>query len=461
MFFNNFNRNIDNESYYNLLGVSKDASESDITKAYRKKAMRLHPDKGGDPEKFKEVTTAYDVLKDKNKRDAYDSGGKDAVDGSGGGGMPTDIFSMFGNRNANRKKKGKPIEFTLNVTLNEIYNGNTRKIRINRKVIDRDSIKICNECDGSGHIVKTIRMGPMIQQMQTQCHKCNGEGSSCKINKIKELVEIAIPRGVPNNHKIVLHEKGDDIIDGETGDIHILIKEIPHSKFKRHGNDLYLNKDISLYEALCGFKFIIKNLDDRELLVKNNKIIRPNNVNPLTDSDEWEFLENYKCDIEPFAKAKISDIKKVKELLNSDLKKENITGFVIDNNETYFYKNNYNELINNKIKSNSMFYVKVKNNKLLNCIENEGFEVFNNPLLRGNLFIKFNILFPNKISNELLHLLKNSELNKTEIDIDESKYESFNLIEKNPFDSYDEYKIDEDNYEDEDDQRENVQCAQQ
>jgi DnaJ-class molecular chaperone len=461
MFFNNnLNRKIDNESYYNLLGVLKNASETEIIKAYRKKAMKSHPDKGGDPEKFKEITTAYEVLKDKNKRAAYDSGGKDAVDGSGD--MSGDFFGqMFGNRNANRMKKGNPIEFPLNVTLNEIYNGNTRKIRITRKVIDRDSIQNCKECDGKGQIIKTIRMGPMIQQMQTQCQKCNGQGSSCKINKVKELVEITIPRGVPNNHKIILYEKGDDIIDGETGDIHILIKEMPHSKFKRHGNDLYFNKDISLYEALCGFKFIIKKFDDRELLVKNNKIIRPNNINPLTDVDEWEFLENYKCDMEPYAKAKISDIGKVKELLNSELKKENITGFVIDNNETYFYKNSYNELINNKVKSSAMFYVKVKNNKLLNCIENEGFEVFNNPLLRGNLFIKFNILFPNNISDELLVTLKESELNKTEIDIDESKYENFTLIEKNPVESYNEYKIDEDDNEDEGDQRENVQCAQQ
>ena len=464
MFFNNMNMNIDNTSYYKLLGIDKNATKKEVVKAYRKKAMKEHPDKGGDPEKFKEVTKAYEVLSDDNKRSAYDSGGIDAVEGNGGMSMGSDIFSMFnmGNNVNKRSKKSKPIEFNLNVTLNELYKGNNRKLRINRKLIDKDSIDECNYCGGKGVIIKTIRMGNMIQQMQSTCDYCGGKGKNYKINKVKEEVNITIPKGAPNKHKIILYEKGDDILDGETGDIHVILNEVPHHRFKRHGSDLYLEKTISLYEALCGFTFKVKHLDDREFLTKSSDIIKPIKFDPLSDSTEWEFFENHDCTLEAYAKAKISDINKIKELLNTELKKENISGFVISNNETHFYKNNVDELRCNKVKGNSMFYVKMNNGELLHCIENEGLEVLDNPLLKGNLFIKFNIEFPDFISSETKELLKNSEIGCNSDIKNDDNLEILELTKKDPIKSFNENKDENESYEDDESQEsEGVQCAQQ
>ena len=468
MFFNNLNKNIDNNSYYELLGVDKNANERDIIKAYRKKAMKEHPDKGGDPDKFKELTEAYDVLKDKNKRATYDSGGEDALSGMGGmGGMGGDIFSsMFGmNGGKDRKRKNKPTEFTINVTYNEIFNGSTRKIRLTRKTIDSNNIFTCKNCNGNGMILKQMRMGPMIQQIQSNCDKCNGEGSTYKSEKVKEIIEIIIPKGVPNNHRIILYEKGDDILNGETGDVHIILKELPHQIFKRSGFDLVMNKDISLYEALSGFNMIIEHLDNRKLLIKNrNNIIKQINFDPFNKKTEWELLENNNCTLEPYAKAHINDLKKIKELLtNGDLKNENITAFSINNKQTTFFKNDESDIRDNlENMNNILLYIKNNNesgNKMF-CIENEGFEVFENPLLNGNLFINFNIIFPDTLDSKLLDILKN--LNNIE-DIDnEDDYELCTIQKQNPYESFEKNKIknNEEDYND-DNMDNNVQCSQQ
>merc|ERR1719174_3177196 len=115
---------IDNEKYYKLLGVDKSANENDIKKAFRKLAIKHHPDKGGDPETFKEITRAHEVLSDPEKRRMYDQGGEDAVSGEGGGGNPTDVFDMMfggggGGRQQQRRRKTKDVVHQLPVTLEQ------------------------------------------------------------------------------------------------------------------------------------------------------------------------------------------------------------------------------------------------------------------------------------------------------------------------------------------------------
>jgi DnaJ family protein A protein 2 len=143
-------KEVDNSKYYDLLGVPKTATMDEIKKAFRKKALKEHPDKGGDSEKFKDITVAYEVLSDKDKRDLYDKYGEEGVrDGGHGSGGFGDIFEMFGGGmrggggQRSGPKKGKTVMHPVKATLEDLYNGKTTKVAVNRD-------RICNKCDGKG-----------------------------------------------------------------------------------------------------------------------------------------------------------------------------------------------------------------------------------------------------------------------------------------------------------------------
>ena len=141
-------KEIDNTKYYELLGVAKNATTDEIKKAFRKKAIKEHPDKGGDLEKFKELSVAYEVLGDPEKRQLYDKFGEDGLrDGAGGGSGFEDIFSMFGGGGGRQKasgpKKGKSVLHPVKATLEDLYNGKTAKVAVNRD-------RICSKCEGKG-----------------------------------------------------------------------------------------------------------------------------------------------------------------------------------------------------------------------------------------------------------------------------------------------------------------------
>merc|ERR1719221_2294132 len=150
----------DTTKFYTLLEVEKNANESEIKKAYRKLAVKHHPDKGGDPEKFKEITRAYEVLSDSDKRSKYDNYGEEGLDDGGGGGDPTDIFEAFfggggggGRRGGGgkRRQKTKDVVQSVQCTLEQLYNGHTKKMAITRKVIDKKKgVQTCSKCDGRG-----------------------------------------------------------------------------------------------------------------------------------------------------------------------------------------------------------------------------------------------------------------------------------------------------------------------
>ena len=437
--FNQSTNKPDNNKFYKILGVSKDATSSEIKKAYRKLAVIHHPDKGGSEEKFKEITKAFETLSDESKRKNYDQFGE----GEPGMNPSGDMFSqMFSGNHGNRQsQKGNSINHNVNLSLKEIFNGKTINVTVNRKTIDFDSISKCITCGGQGFTVQTVRMGPMVQQIQQPCNICNGQGKSFRINKVSENIKVTIPRGAPNNHKITIYEKGDDIVDGDTGDLIIIIKEIKDKLFERKGYDLFIDKEISLLEALKGFKIELKTLDNRTILIKNDRVIKPDVNND--NSSEWISTI---CGIrlEPFAKAQISDETKVKELIESgQLKGENITGFTIKGSETYFYKTPIKELLKSKGPGNSVFYYKSNSERLIHCIEEEGMPYFNSPMVKGNLYFKFNIIFPKEvtISNDVL--IKggfDKEINKSTIEEIDSDLEIYELSEKNPDISYNHYK---------------------
>jgi len=297
--------------FYDLLGVAPDADDSQLKKAYRKLAMKFHPDKNkeeGAQEKFKNISAAYEVLSDKEKRDLYDNYGEQGLKEGGrggGGGDPFDIFNMFfgggggrGPRGHRGPQKGADVKHALPVTLEHLYNGVTKKLSLQRKVLckagckgegvdsqflDRkDKILTCSICGGHGVIMKTRSLGPgMIQQMQSACHDCKGQGKSinpklicksCKGNKTtkdKRILEVHVEKGMQEGERIMFRGEGDEEPGIEAGDVIIVLQEKPHDTFERKENDLYMSMEIDLVDALCGLSRSVITLDDRELIVSS------------------------------------------------------------------------------------------------------------------------------------------------------------------------------------------------
>ncbi|XP_021748656.1 dnaJ protein homolog 2-like [Chenopodium quinoa] len=310
-----------NTKYYELLGVSKEASQDELRKAYRKAAIKNHPDKGGDPEKFKEVAQAYEVLNDPEKRDLYDQYGEDALkEGMGGGGHshnPFDIFeqlfnpSGFGGGGSSsrfrRQQQGEDVIQTLKVSLEDLYNGTSKKLSLSRNILcpkckgkgsKSGASSRCHGCQGSGIKVSSRQIGPgMIQQMQHVCPECRGSGEvisqkdkcpQCKANKVsleKKVLEVHVEKGMKNGQRIVFQGQADEAPDTVTGDVVIVLQEKEHPRFKRKFDDLYVEHKLSLTEALCGFQFVLTHLDGRQLLIKSNpgEVIKPDQYKAIND----------------------------------------------------------------------------------------------------------------------------------------------------------------------------------
>lgn len=313
-------RRSDNSKYYDVLGVSKTATQDELKKAYRKAAIKNHPDKGGDPEKFKELAQAYEVLSDPEKRKIYDQYGEDALkEGMGGGGPahnPFDIFEQFFNPGAfggggssrfSRQKQGEDVIHTLKVSLEDLYNGTTKKLSLSRNILcpkckgkgsKSGTSSRCHGCQGSGIKITTRQIGlGMIQQMQHVCPQCRGSGEviserdkcpQCKGSKVsaeKRVLEVHVEKGMQHGQKIVFEGQADEAPDTSTGDIIFVLEQKEHPKFKRKFDDLYVEHKLSLTEALCGFQFVLTHLDGRQLLIKSNpgEIIKPDQYKAIND----------------------------------------------------------------------------------------------------------------------------------------------------------------------------------
>lgn len=272
---------VDTTKLYETLGVEKSANGKEIKKAYRKLAVKHHPDKGGDEHKFKEISAAYEILSDTEKRATYDKYGLEGLseDGGGGGGQD-DLFSMFfggGRSRASGPKKGESVNHPLKVSLEDLYNGKTAKIAINRQVIVGEA-KICNTCDGQGVVLelRQIALG-MVQQIQRRCTDCGGTGYRATRKKERKILEVLVEKGMKHNEKIQFRGMADEKPNMEAGDVNFIIQEKEHDLFKRKGADLLITKSLSLNEALCGFEWTFKHLDGREIAIKSKpgEVIKP------------------------------------------------------------------------------------------------------------------------------------------------------------------------------------------
>ena len=273
------------EDYYDILGVSKSASSSEIKKAYRKKAIEFHPDKNPDDKiaeaNFKKAAEAYEVLGNQEKRSKYDQFGHAAFEGGQGFGQGMnmdDIFSQFGDifgsafgggfegfGGSNRGvSKGANLRIRVKLSLEEIFNGVDKKVKVKRKIKAQGlNFTSCSQCGGSGQSVRIANT--ILGRMQTTstCSYCNGSGQEIK-NRPKgsdsngmisseETVSIKIPPGVEEGMQLKVSGKGNEAFgNGIAGDLIVLIEELVHDKFIRDGNHLHYDLYVSLSEAVLG-----------------------------------------------------------------------------------------------------------------------------------------------------------------------------------------------------------------
>ncbi len=291
---------MNNKKYYEILGVDQKATQDDIRKAYRKKAIKLHPDKGGDQNEFQELQMAYDVLYDTQKREVYDRYGEEGLkEGVGGGESDIMDLLMGGRRGGNQKKKTKSVLHNLKVTLEDVYTGKNKYLEISRFRIcktckgsgskDPNVNNKCSGCNGKG--MKTIvrQMGNAIMQQTVSCPDCKGEGflikdkDKCKgcqgqkSTQEKKTLEVHIDKGAPDGKRYSFTGESDEFPEYEPGDVVVEIQVEKHKKFVRKGADLVYTADITLVEALCGYELVIEHLDKRKILIKNKlgEVVKP------------------------------------------------------------------------------------------------------------------------------------------------------------------------------------------
>lgn len=303
--------------YYDVLGVSRNTSPEEIKKAYRKLAIKFHPDKNPDDksaeDKFKEAAEAYEILSNPEKKQRYDHyghagvGGASGGGGYGGGGMNMeDIFSQFGDifgsgagggspfesffgggqqsRSGRRVSKGTNLRIKVKLTLEEIANGTEKKIKVNKQIVcktcdgsgakDRSSVSTCKTCGGSGAVRRVTNT--ILGQMQTTstCPTCNGSGSqitakcgSCHgegVVRGEETININIPAGVSDGMQLSMSGKGNAAPNGGIpGDLIILIEEIPHESLKREGNNVVYDLHVSIVDAALGYSAEVPTIDGK------------------------------------------------------------------------------------------------------------------------------------------------------------------------------------------------------
>lgn len=291
--------------YYEVLGVAKGASDDEIKKAFRKKAVELHPDKeGGDETKFKEASEAYEVLKDQSKRQRYDQFGHAGVGGNGGGGGNPfggygansqemhfdfgdlglgDIFGNFfgGGQRANRSRRGRDVETNLELTFEQAVFGTETDLNLTLEdtcshckgstAEPGSSMKTCDTCKGQGRVVTATRTIFGNINQEAICPSCEGRGQKpekvCSVCRGKgterrtQKTTLKVPSGIDDGATIRLREHGEAIANGPKGDLYVNVRVKAHKKFTREGDLILSSEHISMIDAALGAEISVDTVD--------------------------------------------------------------------------------------------------------------------------------------------------------------------------------------------------------
>lgn len=295
--------------YYETLGVSKSASADEIKKAFRRHAVKYHPDKeGGDETKFKEINEAYEVLKDSSKRQRYDQFGHAGVGGAaggGGGGDPFagfggqgqrvnfdfgdgglgDIFESFfgggGRRRGGRQTRGNDVETSVEISFEDAVFGTEVELNLNledtcehckgKTVEPGHELETCDTCKGTGQVVRVMRTVFGNIQQASPCPKCHGKGKipekECTVchgkgtQRKKQQIGLKIPAGVDDGATIRLREHGEAVADGPKGDLYVNVRVKPHKKFTREGDLILSEETVGMADAALGTTIEVDTVD--------------------------------------------------------------------------------------------------------------------------------------------------------------------------------------------------------
>lgn len=347
---------------YDLLGVSVTATDVEIKKAYRKSALKYHPDKNPSAEaaeKFKEVSSAYEVLSDSEKRGLYDQFGEEGLNGGPGGpggfggfgGFGDDIFSQFfgggaGGGRPRGPQRGRDIKHEIAVTLEELYKGRTAKLALNKQILCKTcsgrggkegAVKKCSSCNGQGFKFVTRQMGPMIQRFQTECDVCSGTGDivdakdrckSCNGKKVaneRKILEVHVDPGMKDGQKIVFKGEADQAPDVIPGDVIFVVAEKPHKNFQRVGDDLVYEAEIDLLTAIAGGEFALEHVSGDWLKVSivpgevispgMRKVVEGKGMPIYKYGGYGNLLINFKINFPPSHFTSEENLKKLEEIL--------------------------------------------------------------------------------------------------------------------------------------------------
>jgi len=303
--------------FYDVLGVSKDSSGETIKKAYRKLALKFHPDKNpgdeGAEKNFKEAAEAYSILSDSQKRSQYDQFGHAGVGmgGSQGGGFGggvhmnmEDIFSQFGDifggspfesifgggRQRNSRSKGSDIRIKLSLTFEEIAEGTDKKIKIKRSILsDGVTFNTCSTCNGNGQVMQITNTVLGRMQQTSVCPRCSGNGKIVGnrppgvppdgMIKKEKTINIKVPAGVESGNYMTVDGQGNENIQGSPGDLLVVFEEKNHQYFVRDGENIFIEVTISYPDAVLGTKIDIPTLDGVSTLkipsgIQSGKLLR-------------------------------------------------------------------------------------------------------------------------------------------------------------------------------------------
>jgi DnaJ homolog subfamily A member 2 len=211
-------------------------------------------------------------LSDVEKRAKYDKYGLEGLDDGGGADHAADAFSMFFGGRGHRAaapRRGEDMNHPIRVSLEDLYNGKTIKLAVNREVLEGQP-RMCPKCDGHGSILQLRQIGiGIVQQIQRSCPDCSGEGYVCRKRKERKVLEVLIEKGMKHNQKITFRGMGDEKPNMEPGNINFVVQEKDHDVFKRKGADLLIQKTVSLKEALTGCSWKITHLDGRHVVIQS------------------------------------------------------------------------------------------------------------------------------------------------------------------------------------------------